>query len=76
LRKVPESAQTRRISALARTIESPVDADEVEIELADLLSKVKDDDDARQRFVDLLEVMGADDPRTPGWRKKLSMALF
>ena len=76
LRKVPESAQTRRISALARTNESPVDADEVEVELADLLSKVKDDDDARQRFVDLLEVMGADDPRTPGWRKKLSMALF
>ena len=76
LRKVPESAQTRRISALARTAESPVDADEVEVELADLLGKVKDDDEARQRFVDLLEVMGADDPRTPGWRKKLSMALF
>ena len=29
-----------------------------------LLARVKDDDDARQRFVDLLEVMGPDDPRT------------
>ncbi|MEC9270437.1 MAG: tetratricopeptide repeat protein, partial [Actinomycetota bacterium] len=37
---------------------------------------VKTDDSARQRFVDLLEVMGPDDPRTGEWRRKLSTALF
>ena len=37
---------------------------------------MKDDDDARQRFVDLLEVMGPDDPRTAGYRKQLTARLF
>ena len=38
--------------------------------------RVKDDDDARQRFVDLLEVMGPDDPRTAAYRKQLTARLF
>jgi putative thioredoxin len=37
---------------------------------------VKDDDDARQRFIDLLEVMGPDDPRTAAYRKQLTAQLF
>ena len=37
---------------------------------------VKDDDEARQEFVDLLEVMGVDDPRTAEWRRKLTAQLF
>ena len=41
-----------------------------------LLDPVKDDDEARQRYVDLLEVMGADDPRTAGYRKQLTSRLF
>ena len=34
------------------------------------------DDDARQRVIDLLEVMGADDPRTAGYRKQLTAKRF
>jgi putative thioredoxin len=37
---------------------------------------VKDDDEARQEFVDLLDVMGADDPRSAEYRKRLTAQLF
>ena len=49
---------------------------DIDAELATLLSQVKADEDARQRFIDLLEVLGPDDPRTVAWRKRLSAALF
>jgi len=74
LERIPESAETRRIAALARI---GVDThDHVTDELDGLLPRVKDDEDARQRFVDLLEVMGPDDPRTAGYRKRLTAQLF
>lgn len=73
LERIPESPETRRITALART--GGV-GDDVEATLAELLGSVKDDDEARQRYVDLLEVLGAADPRTAEWRRKLSAALF
>ena len=41
-----------------------------------LLERVKDDPDARQEFLDLLETLGPDDPRTLGYRKALSSRLF
>ncbi len=44
--------------------------------LTALLDLVKDDDDARQRFLDLLEVLGPDDPRTAEFRKRLTCRLF
>ncbi len=50
--------------------------DEVTAELDGLLDQVKDDDDARQRFLDLLEVLGPDDPRTASYRKSLTSRLF
>ena len=37
---------------------------------------MKDDDDARQKFVDLLELMGPDDPRTARYRSQLTARLF
>ncbi len=73
LERIPESAETRRIAALART--GGV-GDDVEATLAELLTTVKTDDDARQQFVDLLEVLGPEDDRTANWRRKLSAALF
>ena len=80
LERVPETPETRRLIALARVHESgdaPAGgASGVEAELAELLATVKGDEDARQRFVDLLEVLGPDDPRTSAWRKRLSTALF
>lgn len=74
LARIPESAETRRVAALARI---GVDTrDDVTDELDGLLGRVKDDDEARQRYVDLLEVMGADDPRTASYRKQLTARLF
>ena len=80
LERIPDTPETRRLMALARVLDSdaaPGDAaPDVEAELAALLPAVKSDEDARQRFVDLLEVLGPDDPRTSAWRKRLSTALF
>jgi putative thioredoxin len=75
LARIPESAETRRVAALAR-LGVPESDDDVDTRLADLLPRVKADDEARQQFVDLLELLGPDDPRTPGWRKKLTAQLF
>ena len=72
LDRVPETPETRRIAAMSR-----VDAvGDVEVELAGLLEQVRDDDEARQRYLDLLEVMGPDDPRTVRWRQRLTSILF
>lgn len=73
LDKIPETPETRRLRAIARTGDGP---DDIDAALAELLATVKADDDARQKFVDLLEVMGPDDPRTAEWRRKLSAALY
>ena len=76
LGRIPESPESRRIAATARTSDSSGESAEVEAELEGLLGLVKTDEEARQRFVDLLEVMGAENPQTLEWRKKLSTALF
>lgn len=83
LAKVPETAETRRVAALARTHGTPgheADADGplagVEAKLDDLLGRVKGDDEVRQEFLDLLELMGPDDPRTAEYRRALSRQLF
>ena len=80
LERVPETPETRRLTALSRVHGSDdaaaAGAADIEAELAALLATVKSDEDARQRFVDLLEVLGPDDPRTAAWRKRLSTALF
>jgi putative thioredoxin len=75
LGRIPETAETRRIAALARVGADEGD-DEIERELHELLDRVKSDDAARQRFVDLLEVLGPDDPRTARYRKQLTARLF
>jgi putative thioredoxin len=74
LERIPESPDTRRVAAMARI--GADTKDDVTDELDALLDQVKDDDDARQRFIDLLEVMGPDDPRTAGYRKQLTAQLF
>lgn len=48
----------------------------IEIELNELLLVVKGDDEARERFVELLDQLGAQDPRTNAYRRKLATALF
>jgi len=75
LAKIPETAETRRVAALARTGTTLDDAD-IETKLEALLDRVKDDDEARQEYVDLLELLGADDPRTAGYRRQLTARLY
>jgi putative thioredoxin len=63
------------VAALAR-LGDDVPDDGRTAKLDELLDRVKDDDDARQAYVDLLEVMGPDDPRTSEYRKALTSRLF
>jgi putative thioredoxin len=73
LEKIPETPNTRRIAALART--GPAAGDDVETRLNTLLDRVKEDDNARQEYVDLLELLPDEDARGP-WRRQLSARLF
>lgn len=78
LTRVPESAESRRVAALARLggeVDSAGDAD-VDARLRALLDRVKDDEDARREYVDLLEMLGSDDPRTPQYRRALASRLY
>lgn len=74
LAKVPETPATRRVAALARTGAAELDAVDTKIE--GLLGRVRDDDQARQEVIDLLELLGPDDPRTADYRRRLTSALF
>lgn len=73
LNKVPETAEVRHLKARARNPDLPPDVD---ARLGELLGRVKVDEGARKEFLDLLEVLGSDDPRTGTWRKRLTTALF
>ncbi|MFP3906683.1 MAG: tetratricopeptide repeat protein [Acidimicrobiales bacterium] len=74
LERIPESAETRRVAALARTQGSV--GDDIERQLDELLDRVKGDDEARQQFLDLLELLGPDHPKTASYRKALTARLF
>jgi putative thioredoxin len=74
LERIPESERTRRVAAVARLGDAPLD--DYDAKLSELLSRVKEDDDARQEFVDILELMGPDDPRTAQYRRRLTAQLF
>ncbi|MGK0273996.1 MAG: putative thioredoxin [Ilumatobacter sp.] len=74
IERIPENDRTRKIAATARIGESPTD--DYDTQLTALLDSVKADDDARQKFVDILELMGAEDPRTAAYRRKLTTRLY
>jgi putative thioredoxin len=77
LQRLPETETGRALAAEARLLEAGVDlGGGVEAKLDELLERVRDDDAARQEFVDLLETMGADNPRTNDYRRALSARLF
>ena len=69
---IPESPETRRLAALAR-VEA---VEDIEATLGELLALVSSDEDARSRFVDLLEFMGPDDERATTWRRRLASILY
>ncbi len=77
LDRIPPSPETRRLAARAR-VEADgggVD-DDIEGRLDGLLEHVRDDDRARQEFLDLLELLGPGDPRTLTYRRALTTRLF
>ena len=81
LARLPETETGRALAAEARLLEAGVDVsksglEEIEAKLDGLLDRVRDDDEARQEFVDLLEAMGADNPRTNEYRRALAARLF
>ncbi len=74
LERIPESDRTRKVAAAARIGGQP--DDDHDATLSELLDRVKTDDEARQQYVDILELMGPDDPRTASYRKQLTQRLF
>ncbi len=82
LGRIPETMESRHLAARAR-VGAEVDGagagaetDGIEAKLDALLDQVRDDDAARQEFVDLLELLGPADPRTASYRKALTARLF
>jgi putative thioredoxin len=81
LARIPESPASRALAAEARLAEQGVDvsgagAGDIEDRLNGLLDRVRDDEAARQEFIDLLETLGPEDPRTNAFRRSLATRLF
>jgi putative thioredoxin len=80
LARIPESPNSRALAAEARLAEHGVDvsggAADIEDRLNGLLDQVRDDEAARQEFIDLLETLGPEDPRTNTYRRSLATRLF
>ena len=74
LKRIPESSETRRIEALARI--GDITAQEIIERLESLLDHVAEDDEARQKFVDLLDVLGSESEQANIFRRKLASKLF
>ena len=74
LKTVPETERVRTAVAAARAAFVP--QDDFDKQLTDLLVRVKTDEDAKREFLELLEKMGPNDPRTADYRKKLTTRLF
>lgn len=84
LARVPETAEIRRVAALARlglagdgrTGLDQADQDGLVKRMDGLLDRVKSDAAARQELVDLLEALGPEDPRTARYRRAMTARLY
>ena len=78
LADLPLSTQTEVNDAVASAREAFATWSETPVmERARVLFRFKQKlEEARQEFLDLLEVLGPDDPRTPKYRKELTARLF
>ncbi|MGI8792002.1 MAG: tetratricopeptide repeat protein [Acidimicrobiales bacterium] len=74
LGRIPETPDVRRLVAMARQGDSA--GTDITGQLDALLDEVKDDEDAKQKYLDLLELLGPDDPRTGSYRRQLASRLF
>jgi putative thioredoxin len=74
LQKVP---QTPKVTALVERAKAMfVPDDNYATQLDALLPLVKTDEDARKRYLEILDTMGSGDPRTAIYRRKLTGVLF
>ena len=71
---VPETDKVRVVIAAARAAFAPTD--DYDVQLTALLPQVKVDDDARKKYLDIMEAMGPLDPRSAVHRKRLTAQLF
>jgi putative thioredoxin len=80
LSRTPEHDRVRRVAAMARLGDESTNGapstNDYDAKLTTLLDRVRDDEEARQEYVDLLELMGPDDPRTASYRRQLTSRLF
>lgn len=79
LARFPETAESARLRArirLARDGEAGLEPDEVTKELDALLEVVKTDEAARQRFLDLLNLLPEGDDRVNRYRRSLASRLY
>ncbi|HUY07582.1 MAG TPA: thioredoxin domain-containing protein [Acidimicrobiales bacterium] len=81
LGRVPETQDTRHLAARARLadsheIETLSDTSAIDARLAELLETAKEDEAARQEYLDLLEAMDDQDERKVRFRKALTSRLF
>jgi putative thioredoxin len=77
LGRIPENPETRRLLAQARLAAQQIDVTGgIDARLDELLERVRDEPQARQEFLDLLETLGPDDGRATGYRKALASRLF
>jgi putative thioredoxin len=78
LARIPETPETRVLAAEARLAGHQVNLSDGDVGplLDGLLERVRDDESARQEFIDVLETLGPDDPRTARYRKALAARLF
>ena len=77
LARVPETSEVRAVAAQARLSGRDLpEGGDVGALLDALLERVRDDEDARQEYLDLLEALGPDDPRTATYRRALASRLF
>jgi putative thioredoxin len=75
--RIPETPELRALAARARLASQDVAlGDDVTALLEPLLDRVRDEEAARQEFLDILETLGPDDPRTARYRKALAARLF
>ena len=72
LERVPQNPDVRHLAALARAEA----VEDIDGRLNELLMQAKEDDEARQAFIDLLEVLGSGNPKATEWRRKLASALY
>lgn len=76
LARIPDTAETRRIAAFVRTGGVYGSEQQIEDRLTVLIDSVKGNDEVRQEFIDLLELLGLEDPRSIHWRKQLTSRLY